>query len=80
MNSRSTRLELDSERAWLGGVCAGLSRYLALDEPIVRVGTVVAALFIPKIMVSAYLIGWLILDRRGETDTAPGTKRRYEQS
>lgn len=80
MNSSNTRLELDSQRAWLGGVCAGLARYVELDEPIVRVGTVVAALFIPKIMVSAYLISWLILDRRGEADTGVRTKSRYEQS
>lgn len=78
MNSSNARLELDSERAWLGGVCAGLARYLNLDEPIVRVGTVVAALFMPKIMVSAYLISWLILDRRGESNTNASTDRRYD--
>lgn len=78
MNNSNSRLELDSERAWLGGVCAGLARYLDLDEPVVRVGTVIAALFIPKVMVSAYLISWLILDRRGEANTTARTRSRYD--
>ena len=80
MKNSNARLELDSQRAWLGGVCAGLARYLDLDEPIVRVAVVISALFIPKIMVSAYLITWLVLDRRGEADPTGTTKSRYERS
>ena len=57
-------LELDCGRRWIGGVCAGCANYFGFDPALVRVGTVVTGLFFPKIVVAAYLIAWLVLDRR----------------
>ena len=57
-------LELDYGRRWIGGVCAGCANYFGFDPALVRVGTVVTALFFPKIVIAAYLIAWLVLDRR----------------
>lgn len=64
MNRTASTLKLDPQNAWLGGVCSGVARYLDTDDAIVRVATVVAGLFMPKIVASIYLIGWLVLDRR----------------
>ena len=61
--SRTKRkITLDKDNAWVFGVCAGLAEYLNLDTAIVRVIGIVAALFLPKIMIAGYLIAWLILD------------------
>ena len=64
MNRTASSLRLDPHNAWLGGVCAGIARFLDTDDAVVRVGTVVAGLFMPKIVAAAYLIAWLLLDRR----------------
>lgn len=58
------KLRLDKQRGWLAGVCAGIGRSLRIDPDIVRVSTVIAALFMPKLIIAAYLVCWLILDRR----------------
>lgn len=57
-------LALDYGGRWIGGVCAGFANYFGIDPALVRVGTVVTGLFFPKIVVAAYLIAWLVLDRR----------------
>lgn len=57
-------LTRDSRRAWLGGVCAGVARYFNIDPAFVRIGTVVAAVFFPKIVIVAYVISWFLLKRR----------------
>ena len=58
------RLALDYGQRWIGGVCAGFANYFGIDPAIVRVGLVVTGLFFPKIVIAAYLIAWLVLDRR----------------
>ena len=60
----NARLHLDNDGGWIFGVCAGLAQYWRTDPAIVRVGTIVSALFFPKIVIAAYLVGWLILDKR----------------
>ena len=71
--SRQTRmarpqLYLDKEHGWLAGVCAGIGRSLRVDPDMVRVTAVIAALFMPKVVIAAYLLCWLLLDRRLTTD------------
>lgn len=58
------RISLDKENGWLFGVCAGLANYLRTDPAIVRVGVTVTGLFMPKMVIAAYLVAWLILDER----------------
>ena len=62
INRVKSRIQLDKDNGWIFGVCAGLANYWRLDPTIVRVGTLVAALFFHKIVIAAYLIAWLILD------------------
>ncbi len=57
-------ISLDKENGWLLGVCAGLANYLRTDPAIVRVGVTVTGLFMPKMVIAAYLVAWLILDER----------------
>lgn len=57
-------LGLDYGRRWIAGVCAGFAGYFGTDPALVRVGTVVTGLFFPKIVIAAYLVAWLVLDRR----------------
>ncbi|MBM4204673.1 MAG: PspC domain-containing protein [Gammaproteobacteria bacterium] len=68
--SRTVRAEpkLDKQRGWLAEVCAGIGRSLSVDLDVVRVATVIAALFIPKFVIAAYLLCWLVLDRREARD------------
>ena len=57
------RWTLDDRDGWIGGVCAGLAVYLKTDPAFVRVATIVSALFFPKLVVAAYLIAWVVLDK-----------------
>ena len=59
------RIGLDYDRRLIGGVCAGCASYFDVDPAWVRVGAVVTALFFTKIVIAAYVIGWLVLDRHG---------------
>ena len=61
---RGRRLRLDRDEGWLAGVCAGCAGYFGIDPAFVRVGAVVTALFLPKLMIAAYLVAWLVLRSR----------------
>jgi phage shock protein C len=62
MNKFREKIRLDSRNGWLAGVCAGLANYFNTDPAIVRVGVIVTGLFVPKLVIAAYLIAWLVLD------------------
>ncbi len=64
MNRIRAGLHLDKNNGWIAGVCAGLAKYFDTDPAIVRVGTIVAALFLAKIVIAVYLVAWLVLDER----------------
>jgi len=64
MNRIRSGLHLDKNNGWIGGVCAGIANYLDTDPAFVRVGAIVAALFLAKIAVAIYLVAWLVLDKR----------------
>ncbi len=61
---RGRRLRLNKDENWIGGLCAGLGDYFGIDAAFVRVAAVVTALFLPKFMIAAYLIAWVVLSRR----------------
>lgn len=66
MNGRTlTRATSDK---FLGGVCGGLARYLNLDSGLVRILTVVLAVF-TQVGWIAYLVLWAVLP----TDASPRT-------
>ena len=64
MNRIRSGLHLDKKTGWIAGVCAGLANYFDTDPAFVRVGVIVTALFLPKIVIATYLVAWLLLDER----------------
>ena len=56
------KLRLDKSKAWISGVCAGLSRTLNVDLDLCRLCIFIAALFFTKWVVAAYVITWFVLD------------------
>jgi phage shock protein C len=56
------RLYLSSRNKKIGGVCGGIAEYLDVDPTVVRLITVVVALFtavIPALF--CYLLAWIII-------------------
>jgi len=54
----------DPERAWLGGVCAGIARYLGVEPWVVRLVAISLFLFNAFLMFWAYIAGLFLLARR----------------
>lgn len=55
-------LMLDKRNGWIGGVCAGIARTTRTDPAAIRVALVIAGLFLPKLVIAAYLLAWLLLE------------------
>ena len=60
----SLNLYLDKRNGWIAGVCAGIANRMRLDPAVVRVAVIVTGLFLPKLVIAAYLIAWLVLDEQ----------------
>ena len=59
------RLFLSATDKKLGGVCGGIAEYMELDPTIVRLLTVVLALFTAVIPVLiGYVLAWIIIPRK----------------
>jgi phage shock protein PspC (stress-responsive transcriptional regulator) len=59
------RLFLSSSDKKIGGVCAGIAEYLALDPTVVRLIVVILAIITGILPLTlAYLIAWVIIPRR----------------
>jgi phage shock protein C len=54
------RLYRSRDDRMIGGVCAGLARYLGVDANLVRVLTVLS-LLLPGPQILAYLVAWIIV-------------------
>ena len=63
---RGTRLTRSVTDRQIAGVCGGLADYLSVDPTIVRVASVVLAIYPGAIVggIIAYLIGWIIIPSR----------------
>ncbi len=57
-----SKWHLDKKNGWVAGVCAGLANYFHTDPAFVRVGLVISALFLWKIVLGAYVIAWILLN------------------
>ena len=64
LNRIRSRVHLDHNNGWIGGVCAGLANYFDTDPAFVRVGTIVTGLFLAKFVIAIYLVAWLLLEKR----------------
>ncbi len=62
-----THASLDSTlRTKIGGVCAGFANYFGWSRGTVRVLSVVGLLMMPQVMLPAYLLAYLIVDKDGQ--------------
>lgn len=48
----------------LGGVCAGLARYLGVETIYIRIAAIIALFIAPQFTLIAYGIAYLVLDDR----------------
>ncbi len=48
----------------LGGVCSGVADYLGIDVTLVRVLTVLGAIFGVGSLLVAYVVAWILVPRR----------------
>jgi phage shock protein PspC (stress-responsive transcriptional regulator) len=77
---RGPRLTRSVADRQIAGVCAGVAEYLALDPTIVRVVSVVLAVYPGAIIggVIAYLIGWMVIPASHAPMSAGTTPRSAE--
>jgi phage shock protein C len=57
------QLQLDPRHSKVGGVCAGLARYLGIQRVFVRIAAVIALLWLTTPILIAYTVTYLLLDR-----------------
>lgn len=60
---RQPQLQLDPRHGKVGGVCAGIARYLGVQRVFVRIAAVVALLCITTPTLVAYTMSYLLLDK-----------------
>ena len=65
---RTRRLYRDPRRGKIGGVCAGLARYFGLETWVVRCMALTGLIFMGSIVVPAYLIAWVVLEKVPRVD------------
>jgi len=58
------RLTRNTDDKMLGGVCSGVADYLGVDVTLVRLLTVVGAIFGLGSLVIAYVVAWLLVPQR----------------
>lgn len=65
------RLMRDKQNGMIGGVCAGLAEYFALDVTLVRVAYVLISIFTAFAGVFVYIILWIVIPAK-PIAAAPG--------
>ena len=58
------RLTRNTDDGMLGGVCSGVANYLSIDVTLVRVLTVLGAIFGLGSLVVAYVVAWILIPQR----------------
>jgi len=84
VNPRSGRLYRDPSNEKIGGVCAGLARYLSVETWMVRCGALAGLFMLPGIVFPAYWIAYFVMDtppqdlmaKASETKTGKRARRR----
>ncbi len=61
MNTTAKRLTRRSNDRMIAGVCSGVADYLGLDVTLVRLLTVVAAIFSVGAVAVAYIAAWILM-------------------
>jgi phage shock protein C len=60
---RRPQLQLDPRHGKVGGVCAGVARYLGIQRVFVRIAAVIALLCITAPTLIIYAVTYLLLDK-----------------
>lgn len=58
------RLTRNTDDKVIGGVCSGVADYLGVDVTLVRLLTVVGAIFGVGSLVVAYIVAWILMPER----------------
>lgn len=58
------RLTRNPDDGMLGGVCSGVADYLGIDVTLVRLLTVLGAVFGVGSLLVAYVVAWVLVPRR----------------
>ena len=58
------RLTRNTDDKVIGGVCSGVADYLGVDVTLVRLLTVVGAIFGVGSLVVAYVVAWILMPER----------------
>ncbi len=58
------RLTRNSDDKMIGGVCSGVADYFGIDVTLVRVLTVVGAIFGLGSLLVAYVVAWILIPQR----------------
>jgi phage shock protein C len=61
MNTTTKRLVRRRDDRMIAGVCSGVADYLGLDVTLVRLLTVVAAIFSVGAVAVAYIAAWILM-------------------
>ncbi len=72
---RGTRPFRDLDNARLWGICAGTAPYLGLEIWVVRCIALTCVVFMPQVIVPAYLIAYFVLDAHSELDEQFGATK-----
>ena len=62
--------DLDNARLW--GICAGFAPYLGVEIWVARCFAITGFLFMPQVIVPAYIIAYFVLDAHSEIDEVVG--------
>jgi phage shock protein C len=58
------RLYRNKDRAWLGGVCAGISDWMGVNLTGLRVVTIIPAIPFTPVILIGYLVLWILVPKR----------------
>jgi phage shock protein PspC (stress-responsive transcriptional regulator) len=67
---RTARLFQDKRRQKIAGVCAGIARYFGVEVWVVRGMAITALIFMPSVVIPAYIIASFVLPKAPNGETA----------
>ncbi len=58
------RLYRNKDRAWIGGVCAGISDWMGVNLTALRVVTIILSIPFTPVILIGYLVLWILVPKR----------------
>jgi phage shock protein C len=77
---RTSKLYLDKRRQRVAGVCAGIARYFGVEVWVVRGMAITGLIFMPSVVIPAYIIAALALPKAPNGETTNVESRREDHS